>query len=194
MKRMSAALLAGAALVLFPLAGCSKKQSADIPGANMASLGGNSGVTAGIRWSIPKRWADGGQKPMRVATYTVEPSSGDPEGGECAVFYFGSNQGGTVDQNIARWVSQFETTGMPTQAVNTIGGMKVTMVQIAGTYLAPAGPQMESTGKKENYRLLGAIVEGPEGMVFFKFVGPAKTIGEAEGEFNAMIASMGKVS
>ncbi|HTO92787.1 MAG TPA: hypothetical protein VMM80_00405 [Bacteroidota bacterium] len=194
MKRTAAALFVGAALVVLSLTGCSKKQSADIPGANMASLGGNSGVTAGIRWSIPKRWTDGGQKPMRVATYTVSASEGDPEGGECAVFYFGSNQGGTVDQNIARWVSQFETSGMPAQAAKTIDGMKVTLVQVAGAYLAPAGPQMESTGKKENYRLLGAIVEGPEGMVFFKFTGPAKTIGEAEGEFNAMIASLAKVS
>jgi len=194
MKRMATALLAGAALVVLTFAGCSKKQSADIPGANMASLGSSTGVTAGIRWSVPKRWTDGGQKPMRVATYNVEPSSGDPEGGECAVFYFGSNQGGTVDQNIARWVSQFETSGMPIQATKTIEGMKVTLVQIAGAYLAPAGPQMESTGKKENYRLLGAIVEGPEGMVFFKFTGPAKTIGDAEGEFNAIIASLAKVS
>lgn len=194
MKRMAAALLVGAALVVFPLSGCSKKQTADIPGANMASLGGNTGVTAGIRWSIPKRWTDGGQKPMRIATYAVNPTEGDPEGGECAVFYFGSNQGGTVDQNIERWVSQFETSGMPVRATKSVGGMNVTLVDINGAYLAPAGPQMQSTGKKENYRLLGAIVEGPEGMVFFKFTGPAKTIGEAQGEFNAMIASLSKVS
>ncbi|HUI10399.1 MAG TPA: hypothetical protein VL221_08730 [Bacteroidota bacterium] len=194
MKRMAAALVAGAALVALPLAGCSKKQSADIPGANMASLGSSTGVTAGIRWSIPKRWTDEGTRPMRVATYGVSASEGDPEGGECAVFYFGSNQGGTVDQNIDRWVTQFETTGMPIRATKSIGGMNVTLVQIAGAYLAPSGPQMQSTGKKENFRLLGAIVEGPEGMVFFKFTGPAKTIGEAEGEFNAMIASLAKVS
>jgi len=80
------------------------------------------------------------------------------------------------------------------RATKSVGGMNVTLVDINGAYLAPAGPQMQSTGKKENYRLLGAIVEGPEGMVFFKFTGPAKTIGEAQGEFNAMIASLSKVS
>jgi hypothetical protein len=51
---------------------------------------------------------------------------------------------------------------------------------------------MESQGKKENYRLLGAIVEAPEGLVFFKFTGPAKTIGASEAEFDAMIGTMAK--
>jgi hypothetical protein len=51
---------------------------------------------------------------------------------------------------------------------------------------------MESQGKKENYRLLGAIVEAPEGLVFFKFTGPAKTIAAADTEFDALIGSVSK--
>ena len=192
MKRWTAALLLAA--IILPVAGCTKQQQqSGTAGTNMASLGSGKGSAAGIRWSLPKRWTEQGQRPMRVATYTTPAAEGDSEGVECAVFYFGANQGGTVDQNIERWVGQFETSGVPTRSGKDVNGMKVSLVQVAGAYLAPAGPMMQSTGKKENFRLLGAIVEGPEGMVFYKFTGPAKSVTEAEGEFNAMVESIGKI-
>ncbi|MGA9120272.1 MAG: hypothetical protein WB699_12990, partial [Bacteroidota bacterium] len=62
----------------------------------------------------------------------------------------------------------------------------------AGSYLAPSGPMMMPSGKKDNFKLLGAIVEGAEGSVFFKFTGPAKTIDTSTPEFNAMIESIRK--
>jgi hypothetical protein len=192
MMRWTGALLLAA--FLLPLAGCSKKQQQTGQGeAAMASLGTGTGSVAGIRWSVPKRWAEQGQRPMRVATYSVPASEGDTEASECAVFYFGNDQGGTVDQNIDRWIGQFETSSVPSRASKDINGMKVTLVQIAGAYLAPGGPMMQSTGKKENFRLLGAIVEGPEGSVFYKLTGPAKTVTAAEGEFNALVDSISKV-
>jgi hypothetical protein len=129
---------------------------------------------------------------MRVATYSVPAAEGDAEGGECAVFYFGTGQGGDVNSNIERWGSQFESAAKAVKTTMQVSGMNVTRVQISGTYLAPAGPMMESQGKKENYRLLGAIVEAPEGMVFFKFTGPAKTIAAADTEFDALIGSASK--
>ncbi|HMK39111.1 MAG TPA: hypothetical protein VK569_07200, partial [Bacteroidota bacterium] len=101
MKRQTAALLV--AVILLQVPGCTKQQqNAGQAGANMASLGSATGSAAGIRWSLPKRWTEQGQRPMRVATYTVPASQGDPEPGECAIFYFGNDQGGTVDQNIER--------------------------------------------------------------------------------------------
>jgi hypothetical protein len=159
----------------------------------MASLGSATGSVAGIHWSIPKRWTEQGQRPMRVATYTIPAAEGDAETGECAIFYFGNDQGGTVDQNIERWIGQFEPAGVPARTRKDVNGLKVTLVQVAGAYLAPAGPMMQSSGKKENFRLLGAIVEGPEGSVFYKFTGPAKTVSGAEGEFNAMVESLAKI-
>jgi hypothetical protein len=159
----------------------------------MASLGSATGSVAGIRWSIPKRWTEQGQRPMRVATYTIPAAEGDNETGECAIFYFGNDQGGTVDQNIERWIGQFETGRVPARSRKDVNGMKVTLVQVAGAYLAPAGPMMQSSGKKENFRLLGAIVEGPEGSVFYKITGPAKTVAGAEGEFNAMVESLARI-
>ena len=37
---------------------------------------------------------------------------------------------------------------------------------------------------------LGAIVEGPEGLVFFKLTGPAATVRSASAEFDAMLHSL----
>jgi hypothetical protein len=49
---------------------------------------------------------------------------------------------------------------------------------------------MESQGVKKRYALLGAIIEGPNGGVFFKLTGPVKTLASAERDFDAMLASL----
>ena len=179
-------------LGLFLLAGCSKKQEQQQAGTQSVLLGEAKGSVAGIQWSVPKRWTGQGARQMRAASYTIPAAQGDPEPAECAVFYFGNSQGGSVDANIDRWVGQFEAVAPPARSEREVNGLKVTLVQIAGAYLAPAGPMMESQGKKDNYRLLGAIVEAPQGSVFFKLTGPAKTVGECKGEFDEMVGSLSK--
>ena len=174
------------AAMLVVIGGCKK----EAPGSDM--LGQAKGQVAGLTWSVPKNWTVGPEKQMRAATYLVGSEAGDAEGGECAVFYFGQGVGGDNESNIARWVSQFEQPDGPKNESKEVNGMKVTIVQIAGTYLAPSGPMMMASGKKENFRLRGAIVEGPQGSVFFKCTGPAKTITAASAEFDAMIGSLAK--
>lgn len=153
---------------------------------------GTGSAVAGVRWTVPTRWIEQAARQMRVATYAVPRASGDPEDGECAVFFFGSGQGGDVESNIDRWVAQFENAGTPSRSSHETAGMRVDRVEVRGTYLAPAGPMMQSTGKKENFKLLGAIVAAPEGSVFFKFTGPARTVEAAGSEFDALINSITK--
>jgi hypothetical protein len=149
------------------------------------------GVAGGIQWTVPARWTAGAGSAMRVATYAVPAAKGaDP--GECAVFFFGSGQGGGVDENVARWGKQFEGTPVPKRTAVTVAGMQVTRAEVAGTYLAPGGPMMQSTGKRTGYRLLGAIVEAPEGNVFFKLTGPAGTVSAAQADFDALVSSLRK--
>ena len=148
--------------------------------------------SAGVKWTIPAGWSEQPARQMRVATYTI-PAAKGAEAGECGVFYFGKTQGGSADENIARWGSQFEGGAKPATTTETVAGMKVHRVQAAGTYLAPSGPMMQSSGKKPGYRLLGAIVEAPEGLVFFKCTGPAATIAANEKAFDGLVKSMAKV-
>jgi hypothetical protein len=154
--------------------------------------GMTSNSAAGVRWNLPAGWEVGAERPRRVATYTVPPAGGDTEGGECAVFYFGPGQGGNADANIERWIGQFESGARSKRSNGTVGGMALQNVEVEGTYLAPSGPMMQSSGSRPGYRLLGAIVEAPEGLVFFKFTGPEKTVQGARGAFDGMVRSIKK--
>ena len=147
-------------------------------------------VASGIKWQAPKAWREGGPRPMRLATYFY--GGPDPETtAECAVFHFGPGMGGGIDDNIERWVGQFEGSPNYARRVLTERGMKVTRVEIAGTFLAPDS-EMQSQGKRPSWKLLGAIVEGPQGAVFFKFTGPAAVIGRATRDFDGLLASLEK--
>jgi hypothetical protein len=130
---------------------------------------------------------------MRVASYGV-PAPGDEadQGAECAVSFFGTGQGGTVEMNFERWIRQFEEPVSPVRSTIDAGELQVQILKVSGTYLAPGGMMMQSQGKKEGYRMLGAVVEAPEGMVFFKLTGPEGSVASAEGEFEAMLASLSR--
>ena len=156
-----------------------------------------TGTAAGVAWTVPARWETQPPRMMRVATYLIPRAEGDEEPGECAVFFFGRGQGGSVDLNLQRWRDQFETesggTPSPAERKSTINDLAVTTVSLAGTYLASMGPMFQSgTVRKPGYRMLGAIIEAPEGNVFLKLTGPEKTVLGAEGEFQAFLNSLRK--
>lgn len=133
---------------------------------------------------------------MRLATYMIPHAAGDAENGECGVYYFGPGQGGSVEANLDRWIGQFvQADGKPSKTAakvekRTLHGLKVTTVDVSGAYTGMGGP-MAQTGKPvPGYRLLGAVVEGPQGSIFFKFTGPAKTTAQNQAAFNKMLDSM----
>ncbi len=189
MKKITAVLV-----VLILVASCDKRKDEaprSMQQPPQGSLTNSNNSAGGVHWNVPSAWSNGPQKQMRVATYNVSAAEGDAENAECGVFYFGSGQGGDVQMNIDRWVGQFEN-AKHSQSTKETNGMKVEMVEIAGTYLAPSGPMMQSSGQKDNYRLLGAIIAAPEGSVFFKLTGPAKTVASAESDFNSLVESVTK--
>lgn len=167
-------------------------------GSNPHAGGGMPGMPAeeaphpGVEWTTPKGWSDLGARSMRVATYGVPKAGGDSKDTECAVYYFGQGQGGGVDENIDRWIGQLENPGQPERANFNVGEFKVHRVAVNGAYTAPSGPMMQASGNEAGSRLVGAIVEGPQGSVFFKMVGPEKTVKAAEKDFDAMLKSLHK--
>jgi hypothetical protein len=179
---------AAAAALLLPA-------SATLAQAPVSSHGkpsaGRSGAAGGVRWTVPARWTAGAGSAMRVATYVL-PAGKGADAGECAVFFFDSGQGGSVEANVERWTKQFEGAPKGERTTSPVAGMRVTRVQVAGTYLAPGGPMMQSQEKKTGYRLLGAIVEAPQGNVFFKLTGPAATVAGAQADFDSLVGSVRK--
>ncbi len=128
---------------------------------------------------------------MRAATYAVPGAQSGGGDGECAVYYFGPHQGGTVDANVKRWIGQFEGGEKNAKtAKRVIHGLNVTAVEASGAYSGMGGPMAPAKTVQPDYRLLGAIVEAPEGLVFFKFTGPAATVAANQSKFNAMLNSL----
>jgi len=145
---------------------------------------------AGVSWTMRANWKAEAQRPMRLATCTVAP------GAECGVYFFGSGQGGSVDANLDRWIGQFlQADGKPSKtaakiAKRIIHGWPVTTVDVSGAYTGMAGPTAQGGPAMPGYRILGAIVEGPQGSIFFKFTGPQKTVAANQAAFNKMLASL----
>jgi hypothetical protein len=176
------------------LTSCNKKE-AEVPKSTEQSLtqGTAPSSVAGIRWEMPDGWTPQPARQMRIVTYAVPSGSDGVEAGECAVFYFGKGEGGAVEPNIARWISQFVSASEPTRSTRTVDGMDVSIVSLTGTYQGMGGPMMPQGAGKEGFRLLGAIIGAPEGSVFFKFTGPTAVVDKAESAFMDMVESVEKM-
>lgn len=137
--------------------------------------------TPSLKWTAPKDWsAAPNPNPMRLATYKLPRNASDREDTELVV----SRAGGDAKMNIARWASQFDGAQTPSEKTKTVHGLKVTVVEIAGTYQGGMGPQ---TGSHAGWAMLGAIVETAGEHYFFKVIGPAATVKAAEKPFDTMI-------
>jgi hypothetical protein len=146
-----------------------------------------------LRWDDPPRWRRlPPSTPMRLAEYAVPHAADDSQDGNCSVFTFGPDQGGSVDENVDRWVRQFDPVASePVRRTRQINGMPVTQVEVAGTFHAmqmPGGPAAPSSTPR--FRLVGAIVRAPSGLWFFKMTGPDATVKAAAPELDTMIDSL----
>jgi hypothetical protein len=150
----------------------------------------------GIAWTVPAGWEMGPEHQMRVATYRIHAIAGDPEDAECAVYFFGPGQGGSVEANLDRWAQQFTGPGgkSPTEPPKiekrVIAGLRVSTLTASGTYLGAGGMMSQEEVKKPNFRMRAAIIEAPQGLVFFKLTGPLNTVAAADGDFNSLLASV----
>lgn len=143
----------------------------------------NSPAAGELRYKAPDGWVkEPTSSTMRVAQYKLPKTEGDPEDASLVVYYFGATQGGTAQANIDRWISQMQQTdGSATKdkaktETMTVNGLKVTSVDVSGTYTAEMAPGSGSKHNDANYRMRAAVVETPKGNYFLKLVGPAKTM------------------
>lgn len=141
---------------------------------------------------VPDGW---NRKPPRTRIveheFEVPAVEGDPQPGRVTVM----GAGGSVEDNVARWYGQFSSPngGDIRETAKTkkmaVAGRDVTLVDITGTFEDKAGPFVPGPGvKRENYRMLGAIIETKTaGNYFIKFTGPQPTVGKNEEAFVQMI-------
>jgi hypothetical protein len=144
----------------------------------------------GVAWQAPARWTEEAASGMRLASYVIPAPSGGAEPARCAVYYFGPGQGGDRESNIERWIGEFENPGKPTRRDFEVRGLAVSQVGVSGTYRAHAAPSEGAPGSTAGWTLLAAVVDGPNGALFFKLTGPTASAAPAAREFDALVASL----
>jgi hypothetical protein len=172
--------------------GCGSESSGSSSSGSHASARAEAEeFVGGIGWHvIPPLAPHAPSSAMRAAEYVLT----DHPDTTLAVFHFGEGQGGSVDDNINRWVDQFtQPDGRSSRDVaqitrREVAGLPVTLVDVSGAFSGMRGS--EQTVSARDQRMLGAIVEGPEGLVFFKLTGPADEVETAAHSFEETIASI----
>ena len=184
-------LLVAAALFCWACSG-----TATTIGSNGAGTQSSVNAAGELRYKAPDGWVN--EKPsstMRVAQYLLPKADGDPEDASLVLYFFGSGQGGSISANIDRWVGQIEQPGGGSSKEKaktgtlTVNGLKVTTVDVSGTYTAQMMPGGDAKHNNTNYRLRAAIVETPKGNYFAKLVGPEQTIARWDAAFQEYVKS-----
>lgn len=153
-------------------------------------------AAAPLSWKAPATWKETTPKnPMRKAQYSLPPAAGDPEEGECVVFYFGAGQGGDAKANVDRWSAMFTTSdGSPAPykvSEIKVAGRTITRMESTGTFQpTPMGFGGEPPPPKPDWMMLGAIVPGGDANWFFRCTGPKKTLETERPRFDALLASI----
>ena len=151
---------------------------------------------AGLRFTVPSEWTRvPAPSDMRAAQFRVPKSGSDAEDAEAVLFFFGPGQGGSAQDNLDRWYGQMTqpdgkaSKDAGTVVIKTVKGLKVTALDLPGTYKGMPAPGAPAT-TKSGYRLLAAAIEGTGGPWFFRIVGPDATVKAAKPGFDAMLESV----
>jgi hypothetical protein len=132
---------------------------------------------------------------MRVAQYKLPRAEGDPDDAQLVLYFFGSGQGGSVEANLDRWIGQMQQPDGSSSRerakteVMTVNGLKVTLLDVTGTYNAEMSPGSGTRHNSSGYRMRAAVIETPRGPYFAKLVGPQNTIAKWDGDFKKYMGS-----
>ncbi len=192
-------------------AGCSADKAPGTFGgalsrASTVALDGKPLALAGVTFVPPGIWKDTGAGGMRTASYAFGPVQGDADSATVVVFYFGQGGGGGVAANIERWLGQMSRPdgGDPAAAAargdDLVDGMALHRVEAAGTYMGASmgggmmgGGMMGGDGAgRPDYFMSAAVLEAPQGNLFFKLTGPEKTARQMNSQFLAALAAVKK--
>jgi hypothetical protein len=164
-----------------------------LAGLAACSGGGTSTVTLlEYTASVPSGWESRTpSNDMRLAEYTVR-SGGDSA--DVVVYYFGEGQGGSVEQNIERWSSQFTAPEgeAVTPTVSNLNGtaFTTTLVELQGSYGRGMGMGPGRETATAGQALDAAVVETPRGNFFIQLFGAAATVEAARAAFLEFVKSI----
>ncbi len=182
--------LVGCAALLVVAAKCSETKAPE--GEPMNFSAAHTQQSGELTFTPPEGWAE--ETPssgMRRLQYRLPAATGDAE---LAVF---ADIGGTAEQNIGRWISQFTTDdggSVADEAKVTqeeISGFNVTILDVEGTYGGAMSAPMagQGGGASADHRMLAAVIETGSGPWFIKLTGPRDSVAEWEDSFHEYVKS-----
>lgn len=160
--------------------------------AGQAKASGHALSVGGMQFKVPTEWKQvPPENSLRFAQFQAG-SGADPV--EFVVFYFAPGKGGTQEENINRWASQFtDTKGGPVKPEmrrTVVNNMIVTRVELNGSYSRGVGVGVGANVKKEQ-TLHAAIVATPiQGNLTFHFFGPKAAVKAQLKRFEAVLKSL----
>lgn len=154
-------------------------------------------MAAGLAFEVPGGWVPGvTTSSMRVAEFTLPRAAGDSEDVSVVVYFFPGG-GGTVQANLDRWIGQVAQTdgssssaAAKTTTMQSTAGLKMTVVDLGGTYVAEVKPGSSEHFNKTGFHLRAAVVESPDGPYYVKVVGPRATVSKWDASLEAFLKSM----
>ena len=194
MKRTS--LVAGLGLSLLMACWACGRQVSTATNPQSNSNQANPTGSGELRFKAPDAWVtEKTTSSMRMAQYRVPRAEDDKEDASLVLYFFGATQGGTAQANIDRWIGQMQQAdGSDSKARAktenlTINGLKVSTVDVTGTYTAEMAPGSKTFHNDAEYRLRAAVIETPKGNYFVKLAGPAKTVAHWDQAYNDYLKS-----
>lgn len=154
-------------------------------------------LAAALKFDVPVGWiSKTPSSSMRLAEFTLPKVGADSEDATVTVYYFGG-QGGSVQANLDRWIGQLTQPDgraskdvAKTSTLQSQSGLKITLVDVSGTYVAEVTPGSTERFNKPGFRQLAAVVETPNGPHFVKVTGPSATVTKWQASAMAFLKSL----
>lgn len=174
----------------------SQQQRSDPP-QELSGEAGTAFSAAGFEFRAPEGWVPIPlANDMRKASFEYGPLANDSEKAELHCYYFGVDQGGGVEANIQRWIGQVTMAeGEEAERESfSASGYPVHLVSASGSYARSiGGPMSGKTESMAGWRLVGAVLEGAQGNLFFRLTGPEATVRAMEPGMRTMLEQLNKV-
>ncbi len=146
----------------------------------------------GLTSKVPASWVpQQSASDMRLLQFQVPGAEGS-DGAEFIVYYFGPNQGGSVEANVARWQSQFSKPdgGEVEPVISALeGAQPATLVELEGSYARSIGMGQTVDAQAERM-LLAAVVETVKGNLYPQLHGPADLVKAQRAGFVAFVEDL----
>lgn len=146
-----------------------------------------------FKFNAPSSWEKKTPKSNMLEAEFSVPKTNEQDPANGRITFMAA--GGSIKANLDRWMGQFKNADGSAIAdvepsVFEVDGKKVHLLDLRGTFADSMRGPMGPKTNRENYRMLGTIVENEGGLYFIKFYGPKPIVDANADEFQSMLKGL----